>query len=170
MTDWHIPLVVAAVAFVAFFVWRLRPVVTSGERVGPKLREARARIAAAKDDAERARALADAGDLCARGVGRTRNAVAYYLRAMRAQPHSVEIVERAAAALAKRPRALEALAWRRLGSEKWAGEGKEASLAMLRALATAYDRTPKFHVRARALDEALGLLGGARPRSPSRSD
>ena len=170
--DWHIPLVIAAVAFVGFFVWRLRPVLSSGERVGPKLREARARIAAAKTDEERATALCDAGDLCARGVGRTRNAIAYYLRAMRAAPDSVEIVERAAAALAKRPRALEALAWRRLGSEGWEGDGRAASVAMLGALASPYGKMPKHHVRARALEQALAAMGAppraVRPRSSSR--
>src|SRR4051794_10671227 len=118
--DWHIPLLVSALLFVAFMLWRMRP--DFGSRAGngataATLREAKQRIESAKDDKARALALCDAGDACAQSIGRTTGAVGYYLRAMRADPTSAAIVERAAAGLARRPHALESLLWRRLGAE-----------------------------------------------------
>jgi hypothetical protein len=164
MVDWHIPLVVAAIAFVAFFVWRLRPVVSKESRTAGELRAIQARVASATDDEARATALADAGDLCAKSVSRSRNAVAFYLRAMRAAPSSVAIAERAVQGLHKRPRAFEALAWRRLGSEKWTGADRDATLVVLRALAHAYDHDPKHRIRARAIEHCLEALGA--PKNP----
>lgn len=121
------------------------------------LKDARDRLAAAKDDHERSLALCDAADACA-SLGRTGASIAYWLRAMRIEPNSVEIVERAATSLARRPGAIEKVMWRKLADTPWTGEGKKAAAAALKALSSAYSHKPKFHPRARALGHALELL------------
>ena len=113
---WNVPLVIATFVFFAFLLWRLRPATASvgGRGKGAALRAAKQRVAAAKNDAERALALCDAGDAAAGGLAGADSAVGYYLRAMRTNPHSAELVARAAQGLARRPRALESLLWRHL--------------------------------------------------------
>jgi hypothetical protein len=163
MQDWHIPLILAAAVFLAFLLWRMRPAVfafPSGKQRA-NLREAQARIEAAKDDAGRAVALCDAADASAAQAGGVTRAIGFYLRAMRSDPRSAEIVERAAAGLARRPRALESLLWRRLGAEAWSGDSRAAAKAALRHLAALYDGPLRNAPRARALENALGALGGA---------
>ena len=107
--DWK--LVAAASVFGLFMIYRFRPVFSArrGRRLG--LAEALKRVDAAKTNADRATALADAGDACAASIGRTTGAVGYYLRAMRANPSSAELVERAAHGLSRRPHSLESLLW-----------------------------------------------------------
>src|SRR5207253_786983 len=76
--EWQIPLVVSAVAFGGFLLWRTRP--SFGDRggtVGAKLREANLRLEKARTDGEKGAALADAGDVCARAIGRSGSAVNY---------------------------------------------------------------------------------------------
>ena len=162
--DWQIPLLVSAIAFALFLVFKMRPPMTAdGRETAQALREAKGRIESAKDDAARARALCDAADACAR-LGRVNGAVGFYLRAMRADPRSKEIVERAAGSLARRPRAVEKLMWRHLAAEPWTGDGRDSALAALRALAAVYGRRPN-QPRARALEHAVAALDAA----PSRS-
>jgi hypothetical protein len=159
--DWHVPLVVATLVFFAFTVWRVRPAFLTERRGHPRriaLRDARKRIDEAKTDAERALALCDAGDACARAIGRTTGAIGYYLRAMRVNPASSEIVERAAAGLSRRPHALESLLWRRLGAEPWTGSARPAALAALRHLAALYAGPLHQGTRARALEFALSAM------------
>jgi len=162
--DWQIPLLVSAIAFAAFIVFKMaRPAISpDGRETAAALKEAKARIDAAKTDHDKAVALADAADACAR-LGRTNGAVKFYLRALHADPKAKDIVERAATSLAKRPRAIERLMWRHLASAPWTGENREAALAALRALAAAYGRRPK-QPRARALQHAIAALesGAAR--------
>jgi hypothetical protein len=160
MQDWHIPLIVAAAVFFAFILWKMRPAVfafPSGKN-RRNLREAQARIEAAKDDASRAVALCDAADASAAQPGGVTSAIGYYLRAMRTDPHSAAVVDRAAAGLARRPRALESLLWRRLGAEPWSGEGRAAARAALKHLAALYDGPLRNAPRARALEHALASL------------
>jgi hypothetical protein len=160
MQDWHIPLIVAAAVFLAFILWKMRPAVfalPSGKHRA-KLRDAQKRIEAAKDDASRAAALCDAAEAAATQPGGVTSATGYYLRAMRTDPRSPDIVDRAAAGLSRRPRALESLLWRRLGAEPWSGEGRAAAQAALRHLATLYDGPLQNAARARALENALAAL------------
>jgi hypothetical protein len=160
--DWQIPLLVSALAFAAFIVFKMRPQLSEGSRENAlALKDAQKRILDAKDEPERARALCDAADACAR-LGRTNSAVGFYLRAMRADPRSKEIVMRSASSLANRPRALEKLMWRHLAAEPWTGDGRDAALAALRTLATVYGRRPN-QPRARALEHAVLAFEGARP-------
>jgi hypothetical protein len=156
----NLPLVIAAGVFVAFLLWRLRPVFPGGKRDGTlaALREAKKRLEAAKDDKTRALALADAGDACARSLARTTGAVGYYLRAMRADPSSAELVDRAAHALTRRPYALESLLWRRLGAEPWSGDKRQAAQAALRHLAKIYNGPLRSRVKARAIEHALEAI------------
>jgi hypothetical protein len=162
--DWHLPLVVTAGVFILFLLWRMRPAFGSGkDGAATLLRDAKKRLDAAKTDEERALALADAGDACARSVGRANGAVGYYLRAMRANPASSDLVERAARALARRPHALEGLLWRRLGAEPWTQQRAPAAHAALRELARLYAGPLHNRVRARALEHALASLGAAPP-------
>lgn len=156
--DWQIPLLVSAMVFAGYLVFKFRPAFgPDGRTSAAALREARARIEAAKDDVSRALALCDAADASVQ-LGMTTAAVGLYLRALRADPRSTAVVERAAASLARRPRALESLMWRHLGAEPWTGEGREAALAALRVLAATYAKRPRFAPRARALEHALAAL------------
>lgn len=165
--DWHTPLLISALLFLAFLMWRMRPAFGSGARgaaAAVLLREAKRRIENAKDDATRAEALSDAGDACAQSLGRTTGAVGYYLRAMRADPTSAAIVERAAKGLARRPNALESLLWRRLGAAAWTDAGRPPAIAALRHLAVLYAGPLRNRPRGRALHFALAALG--EPTSP----
>jgi hypothetical protein len=164
--DWQIPLLVSAIAFGLFLVFKVRPSIGEGGRESAgALRDAKRRIEEAKDGPGRARALCDAADSSV-SLGRWNGAVGFYLRAMREDPHATEIVERAATALARRPRALEKLMWRHLAAEPWTGDGREAALAALRALAAVYGRRPN-QPRARALEHAVAALAGASPSRPA---
>ncbi len=122
---WNVPLVVATFAFVLFLLWKLRPAHSAraeGGRARAALRAAKQRLESAKTDEERALALCDAGEAVATGLASGDSAIGYYLRAMRASPASADLVARAAKGLARKPRALESLRWRRLGAEPWSGE------------------------------------------------
>jgi hypothetical protein len=157
--DWQIPLVISAVAFAAFMIFRLRPVASGeGRASAAALREAKQRILAATDDAARATALADAADACAK-LRRTNAAVAFYMRSFRAAPTSKEIVERAAASLADRPGALEKLMWRFLATTSFESSTREAAMIGLRALAQSYAKRPRLQPRQRALEHILAALG-----------
>ncbi len=155
MQDWSLPLILAAGAFLLILVWQVRPLVAwaSLRKVGSgqAMREAMARVESATDDAARAVALCDAADLSAtRGRG-------LYLRALRADPRSVQVVQRAVARLSKRPRALESLLWRHLGSVPWT-EAREATRASLDALRVLYEGPLRNAVRARAMTHARDAL------------
>jgi hypothetical protein len=165
--DWQIPLLVSAVIFAAFMVFKMRPAVTPGARAtAAALNDAKKRLEAAKDDAARALALADAGDASAR-LGRTNGAVGFYLRALRADPQSVAIVERAATSLARRPGALELLMWRHLAAHPWVGDNRATAIAGLKALAGVYGKRRRHHVRARAIGHALVALGEKTETTPA---
>ena len=159
MQDWHIPLIVATTIFLAFFLWRFRPAVFSLERAGSReaLREAQSRIEEAKDDVARALALADAGDAAA-ASGRATSAIGFYLRAMRTNPTSAEIVDRASMGLHRRPRALESLLWRRLAAEAWSGESRHAARAALKHLSNLYAGPLRNAPRAKALENAVEAI------------
>jgi len=86
------------------------------------------------------------------------SAIGYYLRAMRVNPRSASLIERASKGLARRPRALESLLWRRLGAERWAGGGEAAARAALRQLKVLYAGPLRNPQRARAMEFALEAL------------
>ena len=161
--DWQWPLLAVSGLFVAVTVWRVRPVLPPTKVLDRKrLHTARTRLETATSDAERSQALCEAGETSAL-AGRVTSAEGYFLRAMRAQPHDAAPVERAALAMARYPRALEALLWRRLGAEAWHAPNRQATLVTLRYLQSVYDgplgkRVPGKRVQARALEFARDAL------------
>ncbi|MFO0679646.1 MAG: hypothetical protein U0169_24170 [Polyangiaceae bacterium] len=159
--DWQIPLVIASVAFAAIVLYRFRPVIGDDETEPKSLKEAAARVSTLPDGPEKAKALCDAGDEHIRTLGRGRAASAYYLRAMRTDPTSAPLVTRIVDTLARRPRILETLLWRRLGSEPWAGPNAEATRASLDALVKLYEGPLRNPLRARALEQARNMASGA---------
>jgi hypothetical protein len=159
---WQVALAVAAALFALSIAWKVRP------SLGPRrvrrerhqaLVEARARLAAATSPAERARALCDAGDARAVAVGNLTSALGYYLRAMRSDPTSPEPIVRTARGLARRPRTLEMVLWRRLGGASWEGPNRSAALAALTELQRVYAGSLRNRRRATALAHALAALG-----------
>jgi hypothetical protein len=76
-----------------------------------------------------------------------------YVRALRADPSSVRIVERAVAGLAKRPRALEKVLWRHLATAPWTAT-REATVASLDALRVLYEGPLRSALRAKAFANA----------------
>jgi hypothetical protein len=161
MQDWSIPLTFSAAAFLALVVWRVRPAVGWGRRrqASPaEIQVARSRIAQATDPPARALALCDAADLLAKTIGGAPNALGLYLRAIRSDPRSIEIVRRMATGLASRPRQLESLLWRHLALAPWGGESREAARASLDALRALYEGPLRNSTRARALANARDAL------------
>lgn len=154
------PLVVSALLFGAMLLWRVRPRF-GGPRAGrageSEVREAEARVAAAKTDAERALALAALGELHARQFGRSGQARTTFLQAMKLDPASVDIVERASLALLHRPRTLEHLLWRRLASTP-ARDARAATALALQKLAALYAGPLRNRMRARALEQMASAM------------
>jgi hypothetical protein len=141
------PLLVAVAVFLAAVLWRIRPAFGFGQRPG-------ASRAAFKDDHEKALALCDAADLLA-----ARGAKGLYLRAMRLDPGSVQVVQRAVTGLAKRPRALEQVLWRHLAAREWTGS-REATGEALDALRVLYEGPLKNAMRAKVFGHARDAVKG----------
>lgn len=161
MQDWSIPLALSTAAFLAWVVWSVRPAIGWRRRRGAArgaLKEARARIEAAADAQARALALCDAADLKALSIGGAASARGLYLRAIRSDPGSLEVIRRAAAGLSTRPRALESLLWRHLAATSWVGPSREAACASLEALRALYEGRLRNSARARALAHARDAL------------
>jgi hypothetical protein len=159
---WQLALAVAAVLFALRIIWQVRPSFGPRKdvRTGRKaLVAARARAAAATTPAERAMALCDAGDARAHSIGSLTSALGYYVRAMRVDPTAAEPIVRAARGLARRPRALEALLWRRLSGAPWEGATRVAALAALTELERVYRVPLRNRIRAAAIAHALAALG-----------
>lgn len=141
-------------------VWRVRPAIGFGRRPGVPKQAVRAHLAraeAAKDEHERALALCDAGDLMAAGGAR-----ALYLRALRSDPTSVQVVERTVAGLAKRPHTLESVLWRHLSVSPWT-PAREATVASLDALRVLYEGPLRRSARAKFFAHARDGVRGASP-------
>jgi hypothetical protein len=163
-----IALVVATGAFVLTLLWRVRPAFGPVRRAGRvALREAQARIEAAPDDAARARALCDAADIvvAASPLAGSVRAHGLYMRALRTDPTSGEVIARTVLGLARRPRTLESLLWRHLGSSGWNGPSRGAMLAALDALRVLYEGPLRNAVRARAIANAREALVSRGPDS-----
>lgn len=157
MQGFSTPLLVAVLLFLGVLLWRVRPVLGFGHKPGANrkaVKELLERAEAAKDDHDKALALCDAADLLA-----ARGARGLYLRAMRVDPKSVEIVQRAVTGLARRPRALESVLWRHLAAMPWTGS-REATAATLDALRALYEGPLRSPVRARMFGHARDAMKG----------
>ena len=156
-----IALLVVAIAFFGLVLVRTWPrnFIFGGRKrnvpLGAALKAARAKIEAAKTDADKADALCEAADACAIAFGRSEAAASYYLRAMRLIPGSAELVERAIQGLEHRPRTLESLLWRKLGADPEHAPSPEATRAALVGLEKIYRGRPRHAVRARAVERIL---------------
>jgi hypothetical protein len=148
-------LIVATAAFLLVLLYRVRPEIgwARRARASQALQDARARIASATTDADRARALCDAASL----LGPS-SAAGMYLRAVRADPASPEVVERAVAGLGHRPRLLESVLWRHLAAAPWPAT-RLATRTTLSALVTLYEGPLRDPTRAKALSQARDTLG-----------
>jgi hypothetical protein len=85
------------------------------------------------------------------------SAKALYLRALRADPRSALVIQRATAGLARRPRALESLLWRHLAATVWR-DCPEATRAALDALEALYEGPLRNATRAKAIANARDAL------------
>jgi hypothetical protein len=152
--EWSVPLVVAAAAFLVVLLWRVRPFVPGRRSTTSRddLRQAHARIDAAKTEPERARALCDAADLM-----KTASAKALYLRALRADPGSIEVIQRVVAGLTRRPRTLESLLWRHLGATPWR-DFPDATRTTLDSLRALYEGPLRNATRAKAIANARDAM------------
>jgi hypothetical protein len=92
---------------------------------------------------------------------KTASAKALYLRALRADPGSVLVVQRVTAGLARRPRALESLLWRQLSAAPWR-DFPEATRASLDALRALYEGPLRNATRAKAISNARESLPSPR--------
>jgi hypothetical protein len=156
MQDWSIPLMVATAAFFLVLLWRVRPLVGWGRQSGASrqaLRDAHARIEAAANDTDKAKALCEAAELLAPSSAR-----GFYLRAVRADPASSSVIDRVVAGLGRKPRVLESVLWRHLASSGWA-ETREATQTSLSALISLYEGPLRDPTRAKALSNARHSLG-----------
>jgi hypothetical protein len=155
------PLLAAVGAFLLVLLWRVRPALPWGPRLRASreaLRDAKARIEQAPTPQARALALCDAADIMAHSVAGTSNASGLYMRAMRTDPASTEVVSRAVAGLSSRPRALELLLWRHLAQAPWTSDSREATRTVLDALRLLHEGPLKNAIRARALANARDSL------------
>lgn len=161
--------VAASAAFALILLWRFRPQFSLGERERPVPRKLARQLEQATTPAAKASLLFDAGAqaLTAMRYGSAEN---YFRRALRVEADSATLVERVAEALARRPRGLEALLWRRLSDAKFQGKERAASLAAAVALVRLYDRTPKQRAKAAALRHLLREVdAGSAPPEPASS-
>jgi hypothetical protein len=155
---WQWPILAVSALFVIAILWRVRPVLPLSRKSSrDALLAIKKRVDTATSDVERAAALCEAGELSARS-GRATSAEGYFLRAMRAQPHSAAMVERASAALVRAPRALETLLWHRLGSEPWTAPNRAATAQALTELVRIYEGPRRKRTQARALEFARDAL------------
>ena len=156
----RIPLVVLAVLFGLLVLIRMRPTARRKSQASREaLAAAEAKIASAPNEVERALAFCEAGEACVARLSRNERALGYFLKAMKADPTSTEIVERVVNALDHRPRALEAVLWRRLAVTGWGEKNSAATKLVLRALSEVYGTKLRNPTRGRALTQAIALLG-----------
>jgi hypothetical protein len=146
----------AAIVFVLFLVWKLRPAREGRGPIDPRIKDVRAR-AAASTGAERAKALCEAGAI-ADEARRPTAAFGYYLRAARADPSAEAPIRGLSRALARKPRSLEQALWRHLASLDVKAH-PEAARAAVEELSALYRRR-RDRARARALENVLAALPG----------
>jgi hypothetical protein len=159
MSDLKLPLVILALLFVLLMLIRMRLTTPKrGRATRQALAEAEAKIASAVSDAARALALCEAAEACVRRLSRNERAVSYFMKAMKADSASAEVVERVVQALDHRPRALEAVLWRRLAITEWGNQNRAATTVALRALAGLYATKLRNPTRGKALTRATALL------------
>jgi len=164
-------LLVVLALFFLYLVWRFLQVRSaSRRRAGPELAAVRARAKEARGaqtPGERAALLVEAGDIARDRLVNEHMAVAYYLRALRADPTSVGAIEALRGTLVGRGRfrRLERIYWRLLSRIPPQGPTRATWLEVWRALADLYAQNYRKPVRARAIRAMLEELA-AREGAP----
>jgi hypothetical protein len=156
----NVLLAFAAIVFALYLLWKLRPAMGVDDALELRRRAdgslAKA-LAALPNDAARVAMLCDEAEKLALHVGRRRRAAILFARAMRLAPADVSVIDRAAKALAKKPRLLEALLWKRLAAAGNGAPERAAVEASLAALAGAYGKMPRRSLRQRAVQNILAV-------------
>ena len=167
MAEWQdVAVVAGSFVFVLYLLWQMRPVFRRRAVNGLASAAWDARVQARAASTPRARALAfcSAGDAFASQRGGLLVAVAHYLRAMRADRLCTTPLDKLAALLrSRRPRLLERILWRRLGSTEWQGESRAVALHCARLLSELYRHRLRSRTRAQAFDRIIAELEPPRP-------
>jgi hypothetical protein len=156
----NVLLAFAAIVFALYLFWKLRPAIGVDDalelrrRADGSLGKA---LEALPNDTARVAMLCDEAEKLALQMGRRRRAAILFARAMRLAPADVGVIDRASKALAKKPRLLEALLWKRLAAAGPAAQELPAVEAALTALASAYGRMPRRTLRQRAIQNILAV-------------
>lgn len=162
MTGWQSLLVAAtAIVFVAFIVWKYRPLglLEAIPALGDDVKRARERARLATSPEDRAAALMDAGDHAARDPRHTTAAIGYYLRAMRLVPASTEPVLRLRRLLERRkPSVLESILWRKLAHTDWSGDTADVARCAAEGLVALYRGKLRDREKAAAMAKLAGRL------------
>ncbi len=154
----NVLLAFAAIVFALYLFWKLRPAIGVDDALELRRRADDAlaqNLAGLGDDSSRVAMLCEEGERLAAAVGRRRRAAILFARAMRLAPSDAKVIERASRALAKKPRLLEALLWKRLAYAQTTPAEKPALEATLAALAGAYAKMPRRSMRQRAVMNLL---------------
>jgi hypothetical protein len=142
----------AALLFLAFVVWRVRPGGGGRLVLGPGARAARDRARAATDPRARAEAFCEAATLAVQDGARWTSATGFFLRAMSADPTWPGAVTALAGAFRRRrPRMLEKILWRRLAQLPWDDAHQGALHAIASSLADLYEHGRHDRTRAVAM-------------------
>jgi hypothetical protein len=158
---WRHALAGAATLFILFLLIKLRPTRRRRDALSAEVQAARDRARQASSPRERAEALCEAGTLAVRGGRRRITAgVGFFLRAMRADPTSAQVVDATVVALARlRPRVLEKILWRRLAFLPWDGEHRDATRAAAVGLRDLYRKEIRDRTRAEILRKLVQTFG-----------
>lgn len=152
---------IAAALFAAFVLFQFRPKTSERRALLHRIRDAKTRAKGSESPIERARHLTEAAEAAAE-AGRARTAQWMFLRAARTAPTDAAILDRAAAALGRKPRLLEALLWRRLGASFGGDAEADVRIAASRQLAVLYAGPLRDAGKAKVLDRLASLESRAR--------
>jgi hypothetical protein len=176
LVSWqNVAIVLSAIAFAAFLLWKIRPIFPLPRvalpnwrrRALPKdiarqkdeIRSFRDAARKAKSGRERAEALTRAAAISAAVPEGTTSATGLYLRAMRADPTYGEAIRGISQLLRReRPELLDAILWRRLSELDWNGETREAARTAADALRRLYRRELRHKHRIRAMKKLVARL------------
>jgi hypothetical protein len=172
MNGQSIALLSVLALFFLYLAWRFLQVRSVRRRHGgPALDSVRAKVRearAATEPAVRAQRFVEVGDLAQGTLRDPGLAVAYYLRALRADPGSAHAIEALRGTLSRSSRAssrrLERVYWRLLSRIPAEGPTRTAWLEVWKALAELYGRGYRSPVRARAIRALLDQMGGGAKR------
>ena len=143
----------AGIVFALYLFWKLRPAFGGDDALELRRRgdtTLAAALAALPSDGQRVTMLCEEAERLATTLGRKRRAAILFARAMRLAPTDATVVDRAVKALAKQPKLLEALLWKRLALAPMTAANQRTFEAAITGLAQAYSMMPRRGMRQRA--------------------